>query len=244
MAEDAARILLVEDEPALRSAVGRRLGDAGYAVKAMADGQHLADIVGEWRPDLVILDVMLPGKDGFRLARDLKTMSPCPVIFMTARDDISDRLKGFDVGADDYIVKPFILEELLARVTAVLRRSGRLTSSVVELGDLTLDEQAGDARRNGQSLGLTATEMRLLAYLVRNRGRAVSKTQILTQVWGYGEYDPNLAEVHTSSLRKKLEAHGPRIIHTVRNVGYVLRPNLAEYEAATEADPDPNGRTT
>lgn len=221
---DAARVLLVEDEPSLRAAVSRALQDAGYAVRAVADGDRFAGVVAEFRPDLALLDVMLPGRDGFELARQLRSSSTCPVIFLTARDDVRDRLSGFAVGADDYVVKPFVLEELLARVTAVLRRSGRLHSQVIEVGDLVIDEPAGMARRAGVELGLTSTELRLLGYLARHRGRTLSKTQILTQVWGYDDYDANLVEVHVSALRRKLEVHGPRLVHTVRQLGYVLRP--------------------
>jgi len=131
-------------------------------------------------------------------------------------------MRGFEAGADDYLVKPFATVELLARVGAVLRRLGRVPSTV-GVGDLVVDEGAGVAVRAGHQLPLTATEFRLLAYLVANRGRTLSKTQILTQVWGYEDYDPDLVEVHTSSLRRKVEAHGPRLIHTERGLGYVVR---------------------
>jgi two-component system, OmpR family, response regulator len=147
-----------------------------------------------------------------------------PVIFLTARDSVEDRLLGFSLGADDYLVKPFALEELLARVRAVLRRTGRL-AAVIEAGDLIVDEQGGLATRAGGALELTPTELRLLAYLVRNRGLVLSKTQMLTQVWGYDHYDPNIVEVHVSALRRKLEAHGPRILHTVHGLGYRLVPS-------------------
>jgi two-component system OmpR family response regulator len=222
--DDAARVLVVEDEPSLRTAVTRALRDSGYAVLALDDGDGFAEVLVDFRPDLALLDVMLPGRNGFELARQLRSSTACPVIFMTARDDVRDRLTGFEVGADDYVVKPFVLEELLARVTAVLRRSGRLRSQVIQVDDLIVDEPCGTARRGGAELGLTATELRLLGFLARHRGRTVSKTQILTQVWGYDDYDPNLVEVHVSALRRKLEAHGPRLVHTVRSLGYVLRP--------------------
>ncbi|HEY2656210.1 MAG TPA: response regulator transcription factor, partial [Solirubrobacteraceae bacterium] len=128
---------------------------------------------------------------------------------------------GFELGADDYLVKPFVLEELLARVRAVLRRTGRL-GAPIQAGDIVVDEQTGLATRAGSSLGLTATELRLLAYLVRHRGAVLTKHQLLTQVWGYDEYDPNVVEVQISALRRKLEANGPRTIETVRGLGYRL----------------------
>jgi two-component system OmpR family response regulator len=172
-------------------------------------------------PDLVVLDVGLPGGDGFELARQLRARREVPIIFLTARDAVDDRLKGFEIGADDYLVKPFALEELLARVRVVLRRSGRHTAPL-EVGDVLVDEQAGVATRLGQSLGLTPTELRLLAFLVRHRGLVLSKSQLLSQVWGYDAYDPNVVEVHVSALRRKLEAHGPRVLETIRGLGYRL----------------------
>jgi len=146
-----------------------------------------------------------------------------PVCILSARDEVSDRVSGLQAGADDYLVKPFALEELLARVRAVLRRTGRL-GAAIEAADVVVDEQAGLATRAGLPLELTPTELRLLAYLVRQRGLVLSKHQLLTQVWGYDAYDPNVVEVHVSALRRKLEAHGPRILHTVRGLGYRLDP--------------------
>jgi len=175
----------------------------------------------ELEPDLAVLDVMLPSGDGFELARALRDARDLPIVFLTARDAVEDRLRGFGLGADDYLVKPFRLEELLARVRAVLRRTGPI-GAAIEAGDVVIDEQAGLAARAGTRLELTATELRLLAYLVRQRGLLLSKHQLLTQVWGYDAYDPNVVEVHVSALRRKLEAHGPRILHTVRGLGYRL----------------------
>jgi two-component system, OmpR family, response regulator len=217
-----ARILLVEDEAAIRLPVARALSSEGYVVRDWRDGGEgdLATV----RPDLAILDVMLPGEDGFSLARRLRGHDDVPVLFLTARDDVASRLEGFDAGADDYVIKPFVLEELLARVRALLRRSGRVVSDVVELGELIVDEGAGEALRGGAPLGLTATELRLLSFLARHPGQTLSKLQILTQVWGYEGFDVNLVEVHVSALRRKLEAHGPRVLHTVRGLGYRLVP--------------------
>ncbi len=219
-----ARILFVEDERAIREAITFALEGDGFRVRAEPDGRALAQTVDEFRPDLAILDVMLPGgRDGFALASELRRQSDLPILFLTARDAPPARLRGFHVGGDDYVTKPVFIEELLARVRALLRRAGRLRSPVLEIGDLLLDENAATVSRAGTPIALTATELRLLWYLARNRGRALSKLQILTQVWGYGDYDPNVIEVHISALRRKLEEHGPRLIHTVRGHGYLLR---------------------
>lgn len=224
MAADPARVLVVEDEEAVREPVVHALRDAGYAAVGLRDGTHFEEQVASHRPDLVVLDLMLPGpRDGLTLAGIAHRRGNVGVVLLTARDGVDDRLRGFAVGADDYVVKPFATEELLARIRAVLRRLGRL-SATVQVGDLLVDESAGLAVRGGQELALTATEFRLLCYLVANRGRTLSKTRLLTQVWGYEAYDPNLVEVHVSALRRKLEAQGPRLLHTVRGLGYRLQP--------------------
>jgi two-component system, OmpR family, response regulator len=212
--------VLVEDEESVRQAVERALRREGIAVTGFAD-LPAPDVVLATAPDLAVLDVLLPSGDGFELARQLRAARDLPIVFLTARDAVEDRLDGFELGADDYLVKPFALEELLARVRAVLRRAGRL-GSAVEAGDIVVDEQAGLASRGGSPLELTPTELRLLAYFVRQRGLVLSKHQLLTQVWGYDAYDPNVVEVHVSALRRKLEAHGSRILHTVRGLGYRL----------------------
>ena len=220
----SARVLVVEDDPLIRESVAAALERAGITTRAVGDGTGLAALAADFRPDLALLDVMLPGPvDGFGLARLLRRDRDVPVIFLTARDARADRLAGFDAGADDYVVKPFMVEELVARVRAVLRRLGRVPATL-DLGDLVVDEQSAEAVRGGVVLDLTATEYRLLAYLAHERGRILSKTQLLTQVWGYDDYDANLVEVHVSALRRKLEERGPRILHTVRGFGYVLRP--------------------
>ncbi len=219
-----ARVLIVEDDPLIRESITSALVRDGSVVLARADGAGLGWQVDDFRPDLALLDVTLPGPaDGFALARSLRRDRDLPVIFVTARDAGADRLAGFGLGADDYVVKPFIVEELVARVRAVLRRLGRVPATL-DLGDLVIDEQSAEAVRAGTTLDLTATEYRLLTYLAHERGRILSKTQLLTQVWGYDDYDANLVEVHMSALRRKLELHGPRIVHTVRGFGYVLRP--------------------
>ncbi len=215
-------MVLVEDEEPVREAVARALGREGITVTGFSDYPD-PDAILAAAPDLAVVDVMLPSGDGFELARKLRAARELPIVFLTARDAVEDRLGGFEIGADDYLVKPFALEELLARVRAVLRRTGRL-GAAIEAGDVVVDEQAGLASRAGSPLDLTATELRLLAYLVRQRGLVLSKHQLLTQVWGYDAYDPNVVEVHISALRRKLEAHGPRVLHTVRGLGYRLAP--------------------
>ncbi len=218
----AARVLVVEDDETIREAVAAALRSDGYTVDAAADGHGFAERLSAFRPDLVVLDWMLPGASGVDLARQARRLATAGVVLVTARDEVADRVRGFEAGADDYVVKPFAMVELLARVKAVLRRMGRVPSTI-EVGDLLVDEESGTASRGGHELDLTATEFRLLAYLAANRGRTLSKTQILTQVWGYEDYDPNLVEVYVSALRRKTEAHGPRLLHTVRGMGYALR---------------------
>jgi two-component system, OmpR family, response regulator len=218
-----ARVLFIEDEAAIRDAVRSALAEAGYLVRAEPDGSQLRGLVGTFRPDLAILDIALPGPDGLALARILRDSSDLPILFLTARDSLDDRLAGFAAGGDDYLVKPFALGELLARVQALLRRAGRLNSATCQADDVVVDQAARAAWRAGTPLQLTPTELDLLCYLVARRGRSVSKAELLTQVWGYGCYDPNLVEVRVSSLRRKLEAAGPRIIHTVPGHGYTIR---------------------
>ncbi len=218
----AARVLVVEDAEAIRTAVIAALRDAGHEALGRLDGRELEADLAQFRPDLVVLDVMLPGRDGFTLLDVVRRSSTAGVVMLTARDGLPDRLRGLQAGADDYVLKPFVLAELVARVGAVLRRLGR-TPSTIQIGDLLLDPESGIVMHSGRHVDLTATELRLLQYLAAQRGRVVSKTQILTAVWGYEDYDPNLVEVHISALRRKLEAHGPRLVHTVRGLGYVLR---------------------
>ncbi|MCW2513960.1 MAG: Response regulator MprA [Mycobacterium sp.] len=217
-----ARVLIVEDSDAIREMVVEALNAAGYASAGLVDGEGLEEALDGHRPDLVILDVMLPGRDGFALMDVVRDWGDVGVIMLTARDGLPDRLRGLDGGADDYVVKPFESSELISRVGAVLRRRGRIPATI-QVGDLLVDRGAGVAARAGVRLDLTATELRLLDFLLDQRGRTVSANQILTAVWGYTSYDDNLVHVHISSLRKKMEAHGPRMLHTARGIGYRLQ---------------------
>ncbi|MER7071162.1 response regulator transcription factor [Terrabacter sp. NPDC000476] len=217
-----ARILLVEDDDSIRTAVGAALRDVGLDVEAIPSGHGLEQRLAAWRPSLVVLDWMLPGRDGPELARVIRSAGTAGIIMLTAREGIDDRLHGFATGVDDYVAKPFVMAELVARVRALLHRLGAVPATV-EVADLVVDEVGGTARRGPSGLTLTATEFRLLAYLAENRGRVLSGTQILTQVWGYDDYSDNLVQTHVSSLRRKMEEHGPRLVHTVRGLGYVLR---------------------
>jgi len=219
---DAARILLVEDSEAIRVPVQTALRAQGFAVESSPDGGDLESRLATFAPDLVVLDVMLPGRDGFTLLPVVRRASRAAVVMLTARDTLADRVAGLAAGADDYVVKPFAMAELVARVHAVLRRS-RPGGAVTAVADLTLDEDVSVVRRGERTVDLTGTERRLLGYLASHRERVVSKTQILTAVWGYEGFDENVVEVHVSSLRRKLEAGGePRLVHTVRGRGYRL----------------------
>jgi two-component system, OmpR family, response regulator len=217
------RILLVEDNTSVRVGVTSAMRSEGYSVRGLADGSEVAVALQTFRPDLVVIDVYLPdGDDGFVLAERVRAVASIPIVFLTAADTIEDRLRGFALGADDYIVKPFSTAELLARIRAVLRRTGRLSSTTVQVRDLVVDEATHTVIRSGERVELTPTEFELLRALVRTPGRLLSKAQILSQVWGFDAYDPNLVEVYISALRRKLEAHGPRLIFTERGKGYVI----------------------
>lgn len=218
----AARILVIEDSDAIRVPVVTVLRAQGFAAEGAPDGNDLEARLGVFHPDLVILDVMLPGRDGFELLAVVRRISTAATLMLTARDELADRLHGLSRGADDYLVKPFAMAELVARIHAILRRS-RPGGSSISVGDLEISEDAGVVQRGGRTLDLTDTERRLLGYLAGHRERVVSKTQILTGVWGYDGFDDNVVEVHVSALRRKLEAHGGgRVLHTVRGRGYLL----------------------
>ncbi len=228
MGEPIGRVVVIEDERSVRDAVLAALRVERFSAAGFDDLARPADVLA-FAPDLAILDVLLPSGSGFDLARSLREQRELPIIFLTARDAVADRVAGLELGADDYLVKPFALEELMARVRAVLRRRGAIPQ-VLEVARLLVDEEHGFATRAGRELALTSTELRLLAFLMRHRGQALSKDQLLTQVWGYDAYDHNLVEVHISALRRKLEADAEggadssRLIHTVRGIGYRFSP--------------------
>jgi DNA-binding response OmpR family regulator len=217
----ASRIVVVEDSGAIRLAVATALRAQGFDVAEQADGSDLEALIG--RPtDVIVLDVMLPGRDGFALLEIVRRTSDAAVIMLTARDTTADRVRGLTAGADDYLVKPFAMAELVARIRAVLRRS-RPDGGTVRIGGLELDDTLVRVSSGGRLVPLTETERRVLGYLAARRDQVVTKTQILTAVWGYDGFAENLVEVNVSTLRRKLEADGqPRVLHTVRGRGYRL----------------------
>jgi len=219
-----ARVLVVEDDADVRYIVEMALQQSGYAVAVEPSGASLQRVAASFRPDLAILDVGFPrGPDGLTLARQLRDVSSIPILFLTGAATLEDRLAGFDAGGDDYLIKPFAIAELLARVRALLLRSGRLDAPAFEVDDCTVDLEGRTVTRGATEITLTRTEFELLAALVRDPGKVLSKPQLLARVWGFDAYDVHLVEVHMSSLRRKLHAHGSPLIQTVRGVGYVLR---------------------
>jgi len=219
----AARVLVVDPDADLRAPVVSALAEAGFEVETADDGTSAIRSVATSRPDLVLMETELSGTDGFSAARKMRASDGVPIVFLTSAAGDEARLTGFAVGADDYVVKPALPAELVARVRAVLRRSHLLPRSVWRVGGLVVDEDAHTVTMNGAPIELTALEFSILAVLCRTPGRVISKVQLLTEVWGFDHYALNVVEVHISSLRRKLEAHGDRIIHTLRNVGYVVR---------------------
>jgi two-component system OmpR family response regulator len=223
--DGAPRVVVVEDDRSLALALRVGLTHAGFDVVVVESGAAFAELVDQFRPDLALLDISLPGgPNGFELAAILRTRSDAPVLFVTASDALTDRLAGFDAGADDYVVKPFAMAELIARVRAVLRRAGRLRSAVVQVRELVVDDARRTVTLAGTPVHLTQTEFELLRALIRRPGRVLSKGQLLSLVWGFDEHDPNVVEVHISSLRRKLANDTTHLIHTIRGEGYVLGP--------------------
>ena len=223
---DPARLLVVDDEAMILELLSGSLRFAGFEVVTAASGAEAVRAVASSPPDLVLLDVMLPDGDGFEVAGRIRSAGPdVPVIFLTARDAVADRVTGFHAGADDYVTKPFSLEEVLGRVRAVLRRTRQAAPrSRLRMAGLELDEDAHEVRRDGTMIALTPTEFRLLRFLMVNAGRVVSKDQILDHVWEYNPAgDGSVVEPCISYLRRKVDQAEPRLIHTVRGFGYVLR---------------------
>ncbi len=220
----SARVLVVDDDAPVRHALEMAFHSEGYSVRAEADGSSLKQVAGEFRPHVAVLDVRLPtGPDGYTMARMLRRADDVPVLLLTAADSLQDRLAAFEAGADDHVGKPFSTAEVLARTQALLRRAGRIATAVRRAGDLVIDSTTHRVTRGEAPIELTRTEYDLLSLLVRHDGEVLSKTRLLAQLWGFEALDSNVIEVHISALRRKLEAHGPRLIHTVRSVGYVLR---------------------
>ena len=220
-----ARILVVDDDPAVLSSLRRALTIEGYEVDVASDGESALAQAQTTQPELVILDVLLPGIDGFTVCHALRETSRTPIIMLTAKDTVPDRIAGLDRGADDYLVKPFSEGELAARVRALLRRSQVEKEEVLAYADLTLDVAAREAFRGGEPLRLSPREYELLLLLMRHPRQALSRQQICLSVWGYAfEGESNFVDVAIKELRKKLDgAGGPRLIQTVRGFGYALK---------------------
>jgi two-component system OmpR family response regulator len=218
----SSRVLVVDDEPSIIDLVATTLRYEGHDVETAATGRGALSTAAWFKPHLVLLDVMLPDIDGFAVHQHLDTV---PVIYLTARDSRGDAVRGLTLGADDYVTKPFSLEELVARVRAVLRRAlPDATSGVITFADIQLDENTHEVRRSGHLVELTRTEYELLRYLLLNPGRVLSKAQILDHVWQYDfQGRSNVVELYISYLRRKLDADLPQLIHTIRGVGYILR---------------------
>jgi two-component system OmpR family response regulator len=228
-AAGAARVLVVDDEPNILELLSAALRLSGFDVRAASDGKGALYLAHEQTPDIVVLDVVLPDVDGFTLARELRnSYDGLPVLFLTARDSVEDRIAGLTAGGDDYVSKPFSLEEVVLRLRAILRRTQppgvNTADSQFGYADLTMDEEAHEVRRAGRLIELSPTEFNLLRYLLVNAERVVSKAQILDRVWNY-DYggDTRIVESYISYLRKKVDTRGRPLIHTVRGIGYSLR---------------------
>ncbi|MEW4452403.1 response regulator transcription factor [Bremerella sp. JC817] len=225
----SSRILIVEDEAPIADFLLRGLGEEGYWVERAADGQAAWDLLQTTSYDLILLDWWLPGLDGIDVLRSFRAINrTTPVLFLTARDAVTQRVEGLDAGADDYLVKPFAFAELLARVRALLRRPEQHSSLMLEYRDIRADLGSQKATRDGSALDLTAKEFSLLCLFLQNPGKILTRTRIFDSVWG-DNFDghSNTIEVHVKELRRKLEKHGPRVIQTRRNRGYLLEETEA-----------------
>lgn len=221
----APRVLVVEDDEDIAQALQRSLRMEGYEVRAAADGKAALEHGRTFAPDLVILDLGLPEIDGIEVARQLRNDDDVPILILTARDALESRVEGLDAGADDYLVKPFERQELLARMRALLRRRPPRGSAPLRVGDLSLNVDTHEISRGERQIELTQREFELLEYLMRNERIVISRQRLLDEVWGYDPFSTtNTIEVFVSNLRRKLEAEGePRLLHTIRGAGYVLR---------------------
>ncbi len=221
----APRVLVVEDDEDIAQALQRSLRMEGYEVRAAADGPAALENGRSFAPDLVILDLGLPGLDGLEVARSLRADDDVPILILTARDALESRVEGLDAGADDYLVKPFERQELLARMRALLRRRPPRGSAPLRVGDLLLNADTHEVTRGERTVELTQREFELLEYLMRNERIVISRQRLLDEVWGYDPFSTtNTIEVFVSNVRRKLEADDePRLLHTIRGAGYVLR---------------------
>jgi two-component system OmpR family response regulator len=223
-----ARLLVVDDEPNIVDLLAASLRFAGFDVATARDGSEALRVAEDYRPDLLVLDVMMPGVDGFTVVRRLRQQGMrAPVVFLTAKDATEDKITGLTLGGDDYVTKPFSLEEVVARIRAVLRRfraSEPEQPSRLAFADIELDEDTHEVWKRGELVPLSPTEFKLLRYFLQNPGRVLSKAQILDHVWHYDfNGDGNVVESYVSYLRRKLDTSDPRLLHTLRGVGYVLR---------------------
>jgi two-component system OmpR family response regulator len=225
----AVRVLVVDDEASLSELLSMALRYEGWEIRTAANGAEALRTAREFRPDVVVLDVMLPDMDGITVLRRLRAeVSDVPTLFLTAKDAVTDRVAGLTAGGDDYVTKPFSLEEVVARLRSLVRRSlntGGDDTSLLVVGDLTMNEDSHEVHRGGEPISLTATEFELLRYLMRNPRRVLSKAQILDRVWKYDfGGQANVVEIYISYLRKKIDAGREPMIHTLRGAGYVLKP--------------------
>ncbi len=223
------RVLVVDDEINIAELIAMALRYEGWEVRQAHTGSKAVTAAREFQPDAVVLDMMLPDFDGLEVLRRMRATDPgVPVLFLTARDSVEDRVAGLTAGGDDYVTKPFSLEEVVARLRGLMRRAGAMTptqQNVLTVGDLTLDEDSHEVARAGTEISLTATEFELLRYLMRNPRRVLSKAQILDRVWNYDfGGQANVVELYISYLRKKVDAGRDPMIHTMRGAGYVLKP--------------------
>lgn len=224
-----ARLLVVDDEPNILELLSASLRFAGFDVATATNGNDALRVAATYQPDLVVLDVMMPGLDGFEMVRRLrKEEQRVPVLFLTAKDATEDKVAGLTLGGDDYITKPFSLEEVIARIRAVLRRLANVTTApataTLAFGDIELNDDTHEVFKAGKAIELSPTEFKLLRYFLQNPTRVLSKAQILDHVWHYDfGGDANVVESYVSYLRRKIDTTEPRLLHTIRSVGYVLR---------------------
>lgn len=223
------RVLVVEDEPKMAAFIQKGLKEEQYAVDVLHEGSDVMDWVHSVEYDLIVLDVLLPGKDGFSICQDLRQHGfTIPILMLTAKDSIEDRVKGLDFGADDYLVKPFAFKELVARMRALLRRPAPLQGTILEMADLKMDTIRHQVTRGDQPIELTPKEYTLLEYLLRHPGQVLKRNLIAEHLWSFDFYSQsNVVDVYIRNLRRKLDDNfTPRLIHTVRGTGYVLSENL------------------